>query len=101
MGARANVVLDYGKNQKIYLYSHWGGESLEEVLKDALERGKSRWNDDSYLARIIFSEMIKDDVLGTTGYGISPYLTDNEYPLLEVDLNKQTVNDIPFQEFIN
>ena len=34
------------------------------------------------------------------GYGISPYLTDNEFPLLEVDLKVRAVNGVPFEEFI-
>ena len=44
--------------------------------------------------------MIKDDVMGDTGYGISTYLCDNEHPILEVDCKTQTVNGIPFKEFI-
>lgn len=100
MGARANIVCKYSDNNKIYFYSHWGGESLFQTLQDALKRGKDRWNDESYLARIIFSEMIKNETLANTGYGISPYLMDNEYPLLEVDFSKQTVNGVPFATFI-
>jgi len=116
MGARRHIALDFGPkdhNQedkeenkepehydKIYLYTHWGGESLEDVLRSALIRGEGRLNDVSYLARIIFSEMIKDEILEDTGFGISPYVTDDQYPTIEVDLENQTVNEIPYKEFI-
>lgn len=95
MGDRGNI-----KVGKVYLYTHWGGSEITEILKSALIRGKGRWNDEPYLTRIIFCEMIKDDVMGDTGYGISTVICDNEYPILDVDCAKQTVNGIPFKEFI-
>jgi hypothetical protein len=65
-----------------------------------LKRGRERWNDPPYLARIIFSEMIHDDVDGLTGYGIAPYAMDDEFPTIEVDLDNCTVDGVPFAEFI-
>ena len=100
MGMRRNIALDYGDERKIYLYTHWGAEALEDVLRDALIRGQSRWDDPPYLARIIFSEMIRDDVLDTLGYGIAPYVMDDEFPTIEVDLGKRTVGGMPFDEFV-
>lgn len=116
MGARSNIVLDFNKTKedgskeekfsKIYFYSHWGGE-LQKTLAQALKRGKGRWDDNSYLARIIFSEMIKDNIDGDTGYGISPYQTDNEYPLLFVDMVNNTIKEenkrgtLTYQEFVD
>lgn len=100
MGMRRNIAVDYGDNQKIYFYTHWGAAHLEQTLAAALIRGKSRWDDPPYLARIIFSEMIQDEVLDTTGYGISPYECDPEYDTIEVDLEKQSVGGVPFAEFI-
>jgi len=91
MGDRANVVLRYEDDKRIYLYTHWGGTALFETLQMALKRGKFRWSDPSYLGRIIFSEMIQYEVLEETGYGIAPYPTDNEWPFLVVDLEKQEV----------
>lgn len=117
MGARANIVLNYNKSKEdgekeekysnIYLYSHWGGETIKELLARALKRGKERWDDHSYLARIIFSEMVKEDIEGKTGFGISPYPPDNEYPLLHVDMENQNVKEEngrrgrSYQEFID
>ena len=87
MGDRGNI-----KVNDIYLYSHWNGSELGNILKDALIRGKERWHDAPYLTRIIFSEMIKDEVMDETGYGISTQICDNEHEILVVDTEKQTVS---------
>jgi hypothetical protein len=97
---RRNIALDYGEKTKIYLYTHWGAEELEETLRQALLRGRDRWSDPEYLARIIFSEMIRDEVLETTGYGIAPHVMDDQYPTIEVHLEKQTVGSQSFEEFV-
>ena len=99
MGARRNVKLIYKENV-IYFYTHWGAEELETDIKNALIRGKNRWDDESYLARIIFSEMIKDEVMGETGFGISPYEIDPDYKTIEINFNENTVDGIPFNEVV-
>lgn len=96
MGDRANIVIKQnpGRDQppsRIFFYTHWSGSELPVILQDALKRGQPRWTDESYLARIIFSEMIKDAVDDVTGYGISAYITDNSYALLVVDAETETV----------
>jgi hypothetical protein len=91
MGDRANVVLEQDNGQEIYLYSHWGGTELPETLQAALNRGRDRWDDEPYLGRIIFQDMTAGSEKELTGFGISTYLCDNEYPLLRVDSRKQTV----------
>jgi len=102
MGNRGNI-----KVGEVYLYTHWEGSDLKEILKQALIRGKERWDDEAYLTRIIFCEMIKNNVMESTGYGISTYICDNEHPILEVDCNKQEIRiqsedkNISFKEFIN
>lgn len=60
------------------LYTHWGGSALHETLQAALKRGHDRWTDPSYLGRIIFSEMIFDDVMGNTGFGIEAIKTGSQ-----------------------
>ena len=101
MGDRGNIAIKYQEGQKIYFYSHWGGSELAQTLKRALEHGRSRWDDESYLARIIFSEMIKDEIDGTTGYGIAPFEIEKGSPLFTVDTKEKTVNDVPFDQFID
>ena len=96
MGER-NII--YLANDGIYLYAHWvTAEDLRDILRDALIRGKERWKDRNYLNRIIFSEMIKDELLDLTGYGLSSDLPDGQI-ILEVDVNNQKVNGKSFEEF--
>jgi hypothetical protein len=101
MGDRGNILL---KNDNIYLYTHWDGANLKQRVKDALIRGQGRWNDPTYLNRIIFCELIQDNILDTTGYGMSNHLTDNENPIVEVDIENQLVvidkKEWTFEEFI-
>lgn len=96
MGDRANIVVQYGDGQRIFLYSHWSGTEMPEILRQGLLRGKPRWSDESYLARILFCEMVQGSVLDVTGYGIAPYPCDNDYPLLLVDPKKQQVRVTPY-----
>jgi hypothetical protein len=106
MGDRANIHLfEEEGDDGFYFYTHWGGTDLPEVLADALRRGRQRWDDPPYLARIIFSEMIKDEVLEETGYGISQFECDNDdYPIIQVNLTQRTVGigsrTYTFEEFI-
>lgn len=99
MGARSNIALVYTdkdapKHEIIYLYSHWGGEGIAETLQKALRR-KQRWDDAPYLARIIANELFAPAFGDETGHGLSPYLCDNEYPILYVFLENQTVRVTP------
>jgi hypothetical protein len=85
MGERGNIVVD-----GIWLYTHWSGDNIKVILQNALKK-KWRWQDSAYLTRIIFCEMIKDDIEGETGYGISLHMCDNEYPILFVETEDQKV----------
>lgn len=106
MGMRQNIELKYDSGEKIYIYSHWGGESqykdsdLACNLKKALERNQ-RWDDESYLARIIFSEVVRDHLDSETGFGLQPYEIDPDYPTIKVDLHNQTVDGHKYQDFID
>ncbi len=72
MGCRGQVkiISQYKDEKPIYLYTHWGADRLADVVRDAMDRGRGRWTHSEYLARIIFSDMIKDNIDGETGYGI-------------------------------
>lgn len=105
MGDRANIhVIAGGEAEGVWLYTHWDGYKIKEVLKAALIRGESRWDDSQYLTRIIFCEMIKDDVMGSIGYGISSIEHDNGREILHVYPDKQEViigeEIISFENFI-
>jgi hypothetical protein len=58
MGDRANVYVHDGVEPGVYLYTHWHGSDLPEVVKVALAK-QWRWKDSAYLGRVIFCEMIK------------------------------------------
>jgi len=104
MGDRGNVYVHAGDFPGVYLYSHWGGSGLAETTRRALARGRDRWDDDQYLARIIFCEMVKNDLEGTTGYGISAYQGDGDL-ICSVDCETKTVTvggiRMPISTFVN
>lgn len=91
MGNRANVYVQDGDDNGVYLYTHWGGSELPEVLRDALRRGRDRWDDAQYLARIIFCEMVQDNVMDLAGYGITSRVWDGDGGIIEVDPEEQVV----------
>ena len=70
MGDRAHIKVQQGYGD-VYLYTHWGGYKIKEDIATGLRRGRDRWNDPEYLARILFDAMKGDDVTGDTGFGIS------------------------------
>jgi len=107
MGDRGNIyVKDYNEGEGTYLYSHWGGTELPQVVQSALAK-RARWDDNPYLTRIIFCEMIKDAYDEETGYGISATVGDGNDRVLVLDPNSQTLwregneeSAIPFDEFV-
>lgn len=110
MGDRGNIVMRFHeesgnndtKTTDIYFYTHWRGSSLLKIVQSALRRGW-RWDDDAYLARIIFNDLQGDD-RGETGFGIAPFECDNEHPLVVVDTFKKRVErdgeSWPFEVFV-
>lgn len=109
MGMRRNIALQYQGEPKtkdedsnvIYLYTHWDAEGLEDTLAHTLDRARSRWDDESYLARIIFTDVTARVGDELTGYGLAPYEIDPEFPTLWVNLKEQTVNGVPYEDFIS
>ena len=79
--------------------------NLPFILQSALQRGKGRWGDNSYLNRIIFSEMIKDDLLEDTGYGIDTQMPDNQHDIIYLSHENKTVTigekTWTFEEYVN
>jgi len=114
MGDRGNIVIRYdadtnSRQTDIYFYAHWRGSDLPSILQRALAR-RLRWHDAAYLARIIFNELTAGHETEETGFGIAPYLCDNEHDLLIVDVARnivirqtedgKLVSEWPFEEFI-
>jgi hypothetical protein len=104
MGDRGNIIVKDGEST-VYLYTHWSGSDLPDVVAAALERGKDRWDDGSYLARILFCEMVKGNEMDTTGFGISSVMCDGGTDIT-VNVDDQTADieygepPIPFKDII-
>jgi hypothetical protein len=77
MGDRNNIKVTYRNGQSVYLYSHWGGSGLRDIVQQALDTS-GRVDDESYFTRVLFSRMVADDIHGETGYGIAPYPPDQD-----------------------
>jgi hypothetical protein len=105
MGDRANIfVIDRPKAAKddhevtgIYLYTHWNGSEWPEMLRQALSsaNARRRWDDESYLTRILISQLYADDHDSDTGGGVSTMLTDNSHEIVIVDIPAQIVAFAP------
>jgi len=98
MGDRANIMVvdrpaENGAVHGIYLYTHSSGYHWPEMLRKALAspEARRRWNDDTYLTRIVVSQMYMDIHDSEYGGGISTYRTDNEYPITILDIPNQQV----------
>jgi hypothetical protein len=104
MSDRAEIRVVNANQPDLYLYSHWRGKEIALALKDALIRGRLRWEDGPYLTRIIFCELIKKDVLGENDYGIATYNmgTDHVFIDVEPDLKRVSIGSFywSFEQFI-
>jgi hypothetical protein len=76
----------------VWFYTHWGATELVETVQEALRRGKLRWDDEEYLARIIFNQMTGPDWKSTTGYGIGLSKHGDVWQVVTVNCVEQTVS---------
>ena len=92
MGDRGQIrIQQFNDNMdSIFLYTHNRGSEIYGILKRAMSR-RERWSDETYLARIIFCEMVKGDEQGTTGAGMSLTPFDVEHTTLGVNCREQTI----------
>ena len=97
MGDRSNIVIEQHDGNRVWLYGHWMGEDSINVVRDTLAK-RERWSDAPYLARMLFARMTQGSPNSSTGYGISTYMCDNEYPVIVLNPATQTVvlEDAPF-----
>lgn len=92
MGDRGNVLVkEDSEDSGIYLYTHWYGTELPDIVSAALKRGKSRWGDTPYLTRIIFCDMVEGNEREETGYGIGKHEVSGNHELIVVNDKAQTV----------
>jgi len=107
MGARINFVFKDGTDSSVVLYSHWGQDSWQEDIAEALQHSRRRWSDSSYGTRMMISYLIQHNILDETGYGIYA-VHGNNFDLGEqtvvIDFVSKTINDVVpvnFDAFIN
>lgn len=93
MGDRGAIKIVYDCEHPVYFYTHWEGSNLPIIVKRALAKQK-RWDDEAYFARIVFCELVKNDIEDSTGFGISPYLIESEYPIIEINCAEQEIRFI-------
>lgn len=89
MGERSNIKVRYSTGESVYLYGHWMGSDNMNIVLDAYNES-GRVTDEAYFTRVLFSRMIEHDVQGETGFGIAPYVIDNQYPIAVVDYYSST-----------
>ena len=77
MGNRNNIKITYRTGDSIYLYGHWIGSELQDIVANAVMTS-DRVTDESYFARVLFSRMIMNEIESETGYGIAPYAPDQD-----------------------
>ena len=107
MGARINFVFkDSTEGPSVVLYSHWGQDSWEPDLAEALVHARPRINDSSYATRMIISYLIQHNILDETGFGIYA-INGSNYDLGEqtvlIDFTTKTVTDnvsVDFDKFV-
>ena len=104
MGDRANIVVLDGERAPLYLYAHWGGSDLPEVVREALDspEGRGRWADSAYLARILIQRLIEafSPSDRQRGIGVATAPPDNDHPYLVVDTTDKAVRVVEDQGVI-
>ena len=107
MGARINFVFKDGTDSSVVLYSHWGQDSWQQDIAEALNHARRRWSDSSYGTRMIISYLIQHNILDETGFGIYA-INGTNYDLGEqtvvVDFVNKTITDdvsVDWEAFIN
>lgn len=103
MGDRGNVRVQQDNGDAVYIYSHWAGSELPELVQEALRR-RARWDDPSYLTRIIYDTCVGTDFGTETGWGLTTYEMDENHPTVEVYPNDELVRygefEWTFEDFI-
>lgn len=93
MGDRGNIKVYQNSmsDSAVYLYTHWKGSTLPQVVQTVLQRGQ-RWDDIPYLTRMLFDALIDDQHGQETGFGISTKICDNEHPVIAINCHTCTVS---------
>ena len=89
MGDRSNIVIEQA-GERIWLYGHWMG--AKSIGHAAHGLRSDRVHDAPYLARIVFSSMIRGNIDSDLNYGISTRMVDNQHPIIVLDVGRTTTS---------
>lgn len=93
MGDRATIQVESSMAGTIYVYTHRGGYDAPQSAANAVAAARDRWHDHHYAMRIIVSELTRDGLGQSTGYGLSTsMISEDEYngdqPSVIIDLDE-------------
>ena len=101
MGDRRHAIIRGDDGKEIYVYVHWLGSELPDIVRGALIRADdktlggntSRLDDAPYLTRVIIEQVIIASGLGSNlSVGISTGPMDSEYDDVVIDTEQQEVS---------
>ena len=92
MGDRGIVKLVFENSSQICIYSHWEGSNLVSLVREAIAK-KWRWDDPTYLARIIVDYVTKSGRDKEDSWGLATSENDCDGTVaIVVYLARNTVN---------
>lgn len=105
MGARVIYNIKQADGLFVCLYSHWGETRALEDTARALEKARDRWDDETYCARIIVSQLVGndwDDLLGFGLWASNEPCKDETWVLIDLPAQQVTAQDgtHPFVSFV-
>ena len=84
----------------LYIYTHWDGQSLPDIVNAAVQAAAPRWDDEPYCCRILVDQITKSGRDMETGWGLmlTPNAEDSynhDQPSIIVDLvrGETTIRD--------
>ena len=94
----------FGEDVYIFLYSEFGSISLPSLISYSLNRAKDFWDQEEYIASIIFKDMLAIDIQESTEFGLSNNIQDIESDIIFADIKKQIIsigdNQWSFEDYI-
>jgi hypothetical protein len=89
MGDRGVIECVEAQGGKVYLYTHWQATELPFLVAQGLSKGRFRWDDESYLNRILFDNLT-GYTGGETGFGIATWCPGDAWRKVVVNHAEQT-----------
>lgn len=95
MGDRAHVYIHEGITPGVWIYTHWSGTELPDLVSKALASpsARARWGDTMYLTRIVTESLLAGASNAETGWGIGaqPGDTGDGHRVVDVDTHHAVV----------